>query len=86
VTAGILIGYVVVKRNQASGEPRVLSYSGFGGGDVFWTLEEAVETADSARVENQPRRETYEVYELRTVQAALTTTAPVGATKGETVG
>jgi hypothetical protein len=58
--------YVVVEFNQASGQPRIASYSGFGGGDIYDSYKEAQQDAASfafhAKQDN--RRETFDVAEI----------------------
>ena len=59
------IGYVVVEYNQASGLPRVDSYSGYGGGDIYFDRAEAEEILALTRAEDAFRRETYKLAEIR---------------------
>ena len=63
-----LLGYVVVEFNQASGLPKVDSYSGFGG-DIY-DRPEADEILACTRAETAAglRRETYALAELRLVE------------------
>lgn len=65
------LGYVVVEFNQASGQPRVDSYSGYGGGDIY-DRSEAEEILECTRAEmgKSGRGETYALAELRIVEEA----------------
>lgn len=68
-TRGEVIGYVVVEWNQASGQPRVSSYH--ESGDVFRERDEALLILGCTRAEMKSvgRRETYDLGEVRIVEA-----------------
>lgn len=63
-----ILGYVVVEFNQASGQPRVDSYSGFGG-DIYRDKVEAEQILEDTRftASRSPRRETYVLAEVRRI-------------------
>lgn len=63
------VGYIVVEYNQASGMPRVSSYSGYGG-DIYLDRAEAEEILACTRAEmaKSPRRKTYALAEVRRIE------------------